>query len=55
MTLKSHIDSLSHKHSNLDEAIHLEHRRPAPDTIRLKELKLQKLKVKEEIQRLSPR
>ena len=53
MTLSSHVASLEAKHSSLETMIEEEIHRPAPDTIRLRDLKKQKLLIKEELSRLT--
>jgi len=45
--------SLEAKHSSLETLIDEEIQRPAPDHIRLQELKKQKLLIKEELSRLA--
>lgn len=52
MAVEARIRELGSRHSALDEAIHDEMRRPAADDVRLKELKRQKLKLKEEMETL---
>ncbi len=54
MSTETHIEHLNLKHEELEEALHEESHRPAPDTSRLALLKREKLKIKDEIQRLSP-
>lgn len=46
---QNHVEALSEKHEALDKRIDDEMHRPFPDTVRLTELKRQKLKIKEEI------
>jgi len=41
------------KHAELEHEIDLENHRPMPDTLHLTELKRQKLRVKEEMERLA--
>ncbi len=53
MSLSSHLTELRKKHQNLSEQVEVEQRRPGADDLRLSELKKQKLRLKEEIQRLS--
>ena len=53
MSKDDRINSLQSKHASLDEAIHNEHGRPYPNSHLLTEMKLQKLRIKEEIGRLS--
>ncbi len=52
MSLQSRIDSLRTRHATLDTRITDEDTRPAPDQATLNRLKLQKLRVKEEMERL---
>jgi len=52
MAVEARIRELGSRHQNLDKAIQDELSRPAADTVKLKELKRQKLKLKEEIQAL---
>lgn len=47
----SHLDVLQARHAQLEGRIATEMNRPSPDTMRITELKRQKLKLKEEIQR----
>jgi hypothetical protein len=53
MHAKAHIDALSRKHAALDEKIHTEETRPAPDSTLLHELKKEKLVIKDEMNRLN--
>jgi len=50
MALQSHLRELDAKHQMLERAIEDETSRPIADTIRLKELKRQKLRLKEEME-----
>ncbi len=50
MAIDGRIRELGNRHTNLDRAIDQELSRPMADSIRLKELKRQKLKLKEEIE-----
>lgn len=52
MALEARIRELGSRHRSLENAIQDELRRPAADDIRLKELKRQKLKLKEELEAL---
>jgi hypothetical protein len=52
MSLESHVQTLRAKHADLDRTIGHEQSRPAPDTVTLTKLKLEKLRIKEEIARL---
>lgn len=53
MSLEMHVTSLEHKHADLDRLLDVESARPSPDTLRMTELKREKLRLKEEIRRLS--
>ncbi len=52
MSLQGRIEELSQRHRKLDETIQDEQKRPATDTLKLKDLKRQKLRIKEELQNL---
>ena len=52
MSLQSRIESLKHRHATLDSRILDEDGRPRPDNTALMRLKAEKLKVKEEMERL---
>lgn len=47
----AHISALAAKHSNLDDRIAAEAQRPLPDQMLIAQLKKQKLRVKEELNR----
>ena len=49
MSLQGRIEELTKRHEQLDEKIHQEQKRPAGNDIVLKDLKRQKLRLKEEI------
>jgi hypothetical protein len=49
MAIEARIRELGARHQNLERAISDEIKRPASDSIRLHELKRQKLKLKEEM------
>ena len=53
MTLSSHLQELRRKHETLSNQVELEQRSPSSDDLRITELKKQKLRLKEEITRLS--
>lgn len=55
MAVESRIRELDHRHRDLDAQIEAEARRPASDPMRIVEMKRQKLKIKEEIERLRGR
>ncbi|MEO0467270.1 MAG: DUF465 domain-containing protein [Pseudomonadota bacterium] len=52
MSIQGRIEELSTRHRKLDEQISLEQRRPAVDTLDVRRLKREKLKIKEELQQL---
>jgi len=52
MSLESRIDSLKTRHASLDRSIAEEDLRPMPDTDTLARLKRQKLRLKEEMERM---
>ena len=52
MAVEARIRELGSRHHTLEKAIEDEMRRPAADDLRLKELKRQKLKLKEEMEAL---
>lgn len=54
MSLQGRIEELSNRHRQLDETIAAEHKRPSTDTVTIKELKRQKLRIKEELRELKP-
>jgi len=51
MHMEARLSALSEKHHKLDKIILEEEHRPAPDTVMLNELKKEKLKLKDEIER----
>lgn len=53
MSLNAHLVELRKKHQNLSEEVEKAARSPAFDELTLTSLKKQKLKLKEEIERLS--
>ena len=53
MSLSSHLSELRKKHQALSEIIEEEQRRPSADDLDIKQLKLKKLYLKEEIERLA--
>ena len=54
MSLSSHLTELRKKHQTLSDTIESEQKNPASDDLNIKQLKLKKLHIKEEIYRLSP-
>ena len=55
MSVQSRIDSLQTRHATLEDRISEEDRRPMPDSDTLTRLKLEKLRLKEELQRFRER
>lgn len=53
MGYDARVDSLRSKHAEVDAALVLESRRPQPDADALRDLKRQKLFLKDEIERMS--
>ena len=53
MTIASHLQELRRKHEHLSEVVDKAQRSPATDALKIGEMKKQKLKIKEEINRLS--
>ncbi|MGB0438757.1 MAG: YdcH family protein [Primorskyibacter sp.] len=53
MSLSSHVQELKKKHQSLTEEVERAQRTPATDALTLSALKKQKLRLKEEITRLS--
>ena len=53
MSVASHIAELKRKHENLSTAVEAAQRSPATSDLEIAEMKKQKLKIKEEITRLS--
>lgn len=52
MSLQDRIESLKAKHAELDEAISMESRRPAPNSAQVAQMKRQKLRIKDELSSL---
>ena len=52
MTLQSRLDALKERHAQLEMRIADEDQRPRPDSATLTRLKIEKLRVKEEMERL---
>ena len=52
MSLQARIDSLKERHAGLETRIADEDHRPRPDDLALNRLKLEKLRLKEEMERL---
>jgi hypothetical protein len=53
MALSSHLQELRKKHQSLSEQVEAAQRSPSTDDLEITDLKKQKLRLKEEIQRLS--
>jgi len=49
MSLHGRITELTNRHEKLDQKIYEEMKRPASDSLQLRHLKQQKLKIKEEL------
>ncbi len=52
MAISAHLHELSEKHRQLDRRIEEEMARPGSDDVEIRRMKRQKLKIKEEIDRL---
>lgn len=53
MTLNAHLETLKNKHSAMSEAVEAAQRAPSVDDLRVVSMKKEKLRLKEEITRLS--
>lgn len=53
MTMASHLVELRRKHDSLSDMVEQAQRSPGSDALKIAELKKQKLRIKEEITRLS--
>ena len=53
MSVDSHLQELRRKHDTLSTSVVWEQRQPATDTVKIVEMKKQKLRLKEQIDRLS--
>jgi len=53
MSLDARLDSLRSRHATLEQALEQEGQRPHPDDNRVAELKREKLRLKDEIERIS--
>lgn len=54
MSLQDRIESLKVKHAALETAIESETRRPLPDEVHIADLKRQKLRIKDQLSKMSP-
>jgi hypothetical protein len=52
MSLQARIESLKGRHATLEDRINEEDRRPQPDPQQLSRMKLEKLRLKDEMERL---
>jgi len=52
MSLGTHVQALKKKHAHLSQQVEEAHRSPSVDELKVRELKKQKLRLKEEITRL---
>lgn len=53
MSLSSHLQELKKKHQHLSDAVEDAQRAPGTDNLHIADLKKQKLRIKEEIERIS--
>ncbi len=53
MSLSSHLQQLKRKHQTLSDAVEEAQRAPSTDGLQIAEMKKQKLRLKEEIERIS--
>ena len=53
MTVSAHVQELRKKHQNLSEMVEQAQRSPGADPLEIAQLKKQKLRIKEEITRLT--
>ncbi len=54
MSLNSHLTELKKKHQTLSDKVEAAQKAPSTDALQVTELKKEKLRLKEEIARLSP-
>jgi hypothetical protein len=54
MSIEDRLESLRTKHAALDAELESETHRPSPDEVHIHDLKRQKLRLKDEMYRLSP-
>lgn len=52
MSLEARLDSLTHRHADADRRLHDEESKTTPDDRLVKSLKVEKLKAKDEIERI---
>lgn len=53
MSLNAHLDTLKKKHHDMSEAIEVAQRSPGMDGLKVADMKKQKMRLKEQITRLS--
>jgi hypothetical protein len=53
MSMSAHIQELRRKHATLSDRVEAEQRKPGVDGLQIAEMKKQKLRIKEEIEKLS--
>ncbi|MFY0596891.1 MAG: YdcH family protein [Cognatishimia sp.] len=53
MSVSAHLEQLKQKHESLSKLVETEQRAPGSSDLKVAEMKKQKLKIKEEIERLS--
>ena len=54
MSISSHLESLNTRHGQLDAQIQREMRSPLPDSLKVAELKKQKLQIRDRIASMGP-
>ncbi len=54
MTVSSHLQELRRKHQSLEQQVDMAQRSAGMDSLRIAELKKQKLRLKEQISKLQP-
>lgn len=53
MSVASHLEELRRKHQNLSQAVEAAERSPSADSVNIAQMKKEKMRLKEEITRLS--
>ena len=53
MSVQNHLEALTAKHAALEQELHLETRRPAPNDTVVADIKRRKLEIKDEINRIT--
>lgn len=53
MNIESHVENLQAKHTDIESVISKEQLRPQPDTMRIRMLKKEKLRIKEAMESFS--